>query len=363
MCTEERIVLETCKLSGEINVAFLQSLLEKELSWEKIVRMAAKNKTLNLLYYNLKAFGLKKYIPKSIIELLDDSNNCNYLRNEAKLNELAKIQTQARQKGIIIAPVKGGYLIDNVYRNRMIRKTNDIDLLIMRKDIRLVEQLMFENGYKYGEWDKETNTVIEPDSKKKILYKTKMYNLLPFVKIDYSVPNRTVIFDCSFALDFSLNLEPVNEMLNETIETPCGHELLPEHFFIHMCCHHYREASNVAWFLLGKDLNLIKFCDVREFVLQKMDKSSLSKAISFAKKHNLQKAVYFTVYFLREIFNDGYEAELLSSLDLDDESFLYQFGEMDYEEVQTRKKDFWTSIFSDNNRDEVEKNPKYAELI
>ena len=363
MKKEERIVLETSRLSGKFNVEVIEGLLTGGISWQEIIRIASKNKTLNLMYYNLQMLGLAKYIPKYIVSLLDDANNCNYLRNETKLNELSKIQQCAIQKGIIVAPVKGGYLIDNLYKNRMIRKTNDIDLLIKREDIRLVEQIMFENGYEYGEWDRLTNTVVKPDATKRMLYKTKMYNLLPFVKVDDSIPNRTVIFDCSFALDFTLDTKPVCEMLTNAKRTTNGYELQPEHLFVHMCCHHYREASNVAWFLIGKDLNLIKFCDVREFILQKMDKETMAKALGFAEKHHLRKAIYFTLYFLREIYNDGYETELLQLLNIEDESFLYQFGEMDYAEAQTRKKDFWTSIFDDNNRDEVSSNPKYKELI
>ena len=190
-----------------------------------------------------------------------------------------------------------------------------------------------------------------------------MYNLLPYIKIKEDIPVKIVIFDFSFALDFTLNTKPVEEMLDKAFQTDNGLELLPEHFFVHMCCHHYREASNVAWILIGKDLNLIKFCDVREFILQKMNSDIIAKAVKFAKSHGLEKAVYFTIYFTREIYNDGYETEILESLGIKDEAFLYQFGEKDYDELQTRKKDFWTSLFSDNNRDEVNKSPKYENLI
>ena len=362
-CIENKIVLELSKITGAFDVEMLSSAFANGIDWEKVIQVASKNKVLNLLYRNLIKLNLEKNIPHYYKMLFDDSCSCNYIRNEHKLLELEYIQKQAKDNGILMAVVKGGYLIDNIYRDRGIRKTNDIDILIRRSDIKLLHNMMLQNGYQYGEYNSTSNSVIPPSKVQNMLYKTRMYNLLPYVKIDNSVPRKTVIFDFSFALDFSLDTTPVEEMLESAVLKNNALTLQPEHFFIHMCCHHYREASNVAWILLGKDLNLIKFCDVREFVLQNMNESTILKAVEFAKKHHLEKAVYFTIYFLREIYNDGYETDILNLLNIEDEAFLHQYGENDYGEMRTRKKDFWTSLFSIDNKDEINEQPKYKQLI
>ncbi len=360
---EMKFVLLNSRLTWDESVKEeVEKLIHENLEWNKIIDYSSKNKVLYLLFDNLMKSGYGEFIPKYFSSLIDDSCSCNYLRNEEKISELQNVQIEMYKNNISIAPVKGGYLIDNVYKNRKIRTTNDIDILIRRNDIRIIDEIMKSFGYKQGDYKRATNSILLPNTKKKMLYKTKMYNLLPYNKINYDIPNKTVIFDFSFALDFTLDTKPVEEMLNMAIQTENGLELLPEHFLVHMCCHHYREASNVAWILIGKDLNLIKFCDVREFILQKMDADSIAKSIRFCKKHSLEKAMYFTIYFTREIYNDGYEIDILKSLDIQDESFLYQFGEKDYNELQTRKKDFFTSLFS-NNQDEITQTPKYESLI
>lgn len=94
-----------------------------------------------------------------------------------------------------------------------------------------------------------------------------------------------------------------------------------------------------------------------------MKHDDILEAINFAKKHNLQKAVYFTIYFVKEIYNTGFEDEILNSLDISDESFLYEYGENEYDEVKTRKKDFWTSLFDRNNKDEIQELPKYTAIL
>lgn len=190
-----------------------------------------------------------------------------------------------------------------------------------------------------------------------------MYNLLPFVKkFEEDVLGR-MVFDVSHALDFNLDSRPIDEMLSEAERTDLGLRLKKEHLFVHLCCHHYREASHASWIMLGKDLNLIKFCDVREFIISEMDEKEIHNAIEFAKKYGLEKAVYFTIYFVKEIYHDGYEDEILKRLSITDTRFLYQYGENEYDEVQTRKKDFWTSLFAENNIDELTEKPKYDSLI
>lgn len=360
---EQNIVLQSCYLTKKNGVSEQFETVKDQVNWDLIVKLAAKNRVLGLLHNNLLKTEILNDMPIYYIQMLEDFGDSTSFRNDIKLEELSKLRIAAKQIGIPFAPVKGGYLIDNIYKNRRLRATNDIDALIKRKDIQRVHDMMSSNGYLQGEYDKANNAVLKSDRNKKMLYKTKMYNLLPYIKIDHNNPNNIVFFDLSFALDFSLNSVPIDEMLDMAISTEKGIELLPEHFLIHICCHHYREASNVAWIMLGKDFNLIKFCDVREFILQKMDSDSITKAIQFAKKHGLEKAIYFTIYFIREIYNDGYETEILESLGIEDEAFLYQFGEKDYGKLQTRKKDFWTSLFSDNNKDEIVQEPKYKSLI
>ena len=362
--TEQKVVLWASRLTDN---SFLFDNLKQEVNecirWQDIFKYASKNKVLLLLYSNLKKCGVHTKSPSYFRRIIDDLLRCNLINNQEKLSELNKILSQLLEAGALCAPVKGGYLIDNIYKDRKIRSTNDMDILIKRKDVDIVDKVMCDNGYVLGEYNVEDNCILHPDKNKRMLYKTSMYNLLPYIKISDNAINTPIIFDFSFALDFSLDTRPIEEMLTLATKINDSLQLKPEHFLIHMCCHHYREASNVAWIMIGKDLNLIKFCDVREFILQKMNSSSINEAIKFAKKFNLEKAFYFTVYFIREIYNDGYETEILNMLGIKDETFLYQFGEKDYNELQTRKKDFWTSIFSDNNRDEISQTPKYDGLI
>lgn len=357
---EQKLVMYLSRLSDTVPTDEVKEIIENGIDWDEVLSYGFKNKVMYYLYDNLVQLGFKSYIPKYLCALMEGACYCNIVKNNEKFAELDKVLQAVNEVGIELLPVKGAYLIDNVYYNRRARVTNDIDALILRKDVSKIDKIMKVLGYVVGQVDKEKNEIVVPNQMKKVLYKTKMYNLLPYVKPSKEVTNSFIMFDFSFALDFSLDLKPVEEMIQNSVMVNEKKQLLPEHFFVHMCCHHYREASHIEWIRIGKDLTIMKFCDVRSFVLTKMDKESMNRAVEFAKKNGLEKAIYFTLYFLKVMYNDGYEDEVLSQLNINDTEFLFKFSEDGKTLSNTRKKDFWSSIFNENNRDEiVDSKPTY----
>lgn len=343
------------------NRNLVSEILKRDLDWQYIFNVTVKNKIHLLIFKHLQCFDIEDKQYTKFANIMNDLIYANSIKNELKYQELNRFYETIEDK-IKIVPVKGAYMIKEIYRDYGIRGTNDFDFLINREDVQLLDLELKKLGFEQGKYSRKSNSVEKFSSEKKMLYKMKMYNLLPYVKVLDNPLLQTVIFDVSHSLDFSLNRLPIKEMIEQadfSDRIPC---LSPEHFFVHMCCHHYREASHASWIMIGNDLNLIKFCDVREFILKKMDEATIQRAIQFAKRHNLEKAVYFTMYFVREIYQDGYETDILEQLDIEDESFLYEFGENEYEEVKVRKKDFWNSLFSDSNIDEIESLPSFVEL-
>lgn len=361
--TEKEIICTLSRLNlTEKDIDVINTLLCQDLDWEYIFNVTYKNKIHLLVFSHLRKFKIDNKQYKKYKNIVSQLAYVNKKKMEMKYKELDLFLNAA--SGVVdVVPVKGAIMIKQVYKDFKIRSTNDFDFLIRRKDISKVNNVLKSIGYVQGDYDDDSNEIMPFASEKKMLYKTKMYNLLPYVKVFEDIDMGCMFFDISHSLDFSLDGAPIDEMITMAERSDGFLTLRPEHFFVHMCCHHYREASHASWIMLGNDLNLIKFCDVREYVMNVMSSENIEKAIQFSKKHHLEKAVYFTVYFLKEIYNDGYEDEILKSLGIDDLAFLYQFGENEFDEIQTRKKDFWTSLFSENNIDEITIDPKYNRII
>lgn len=363
MISDEKylIILASRKTMNEKIKNEIREIVEKDIDWELVLKYSYRNKVTALVFYNIENVAGENIIPNYLKKLLSDYRYCNVLRNNTKLEELKKIVSILEQKNVKVLPVKGAYMIDNIYCDRSVRITNDMDVLIRKKDISIIEKTMENLGYTNGFYNTDAGDIELPSSVKRMLYKTKMYNLIPFTKIVDREMGNVVTLDFSFAMDFNLDTTPVEELINQSKMVHGIWRCAPELYFIHMCCHHYREASHVAWFKIGSDLNLIKFCDVRELVLQKMDEKAKENAIEFAKKYGLEKTIYFTLYYLKAIYNDGYEDELMKKLNIENNDFIFEYS--DGRETMKRKKEFWNSFFDENNKDEITQESKYEELM
>lgn len=365
LTTEQRVIILLSRLTfSENNETELKCLLNKKLDWYEILRNSINNKILPLIWHNLQKRNYEGFIPSNIEKIAYFYYLGTKERNTIYLNDLNVIIQHMNSKGIPCIPLKGAYLIPNIYKDFGIRTMNDIDCIINHSNVNKIRATMNELGYIEGEYEKDSNQIKAINREKKIFWNMKMNNLFPFKKVSDSDYVKISEFDFCFSLDLELNYETVDNMISraKTEKSILSKNLCESDFFIHLCCHLYKEATNAMWVMIEKDLNLIKFCDVREFVLQKMTPESINEAIEFAKKYRLEKALYYTLFYLNQIYSDGYEVTAMKRLDISDDSFLFLYGSKDFGENIAWKKSFWQRMFSNNNRDELIDKPKYLNI-
>ena len=363
--TEQKILILTCRLTfSKEDESLLKDLLKEKIDWFQVFNYAIKNKVAPLVYNNLIKRGYKDLIPYELARVMSFYYYATIERNKILQSEMSKVIDKLESNNIKCSPLKGAYLIPCMYKNMGIRTVHDIDCMISHSKAKELIEIMKEEGYSQGDYDAELNIMKPLSREKEILWKMKMNNLYPFKKIDVSPFVGLKVFDFSFSLDLDLDKKAVDEIIsNIYFDNEYGRNILkPAHFFIHLCCHLFKEATTAVFIEESNDLNLIKFCDVREYILQKMNKKDMEEAISFSIDHKINKAIYYTVYYLKEIYDDGYEEEILSSLKIEDQDFLNQYGNRDFSKYKEWKKSFWQRIFSYNNADEIDEVPKYMEI-
>lgn len=162
--------------------------------------------------------------------------------------------------------------------------------------------------------------------------------------------------DFCFSLDLNLRKEEVENILDASTKN----DLPAADFFLHLCCHFYKEATNAMWIYNINDITFIKLCDIREFIRLKMTEQSLHEAIQKAIQLGHNHAMYYSLYCLKFVYNDGYEEEQMRRLHVSDESFINFFGGKDFVYSKEWKKSIWQRLFSIDNKDELEGvSPKY----
>ena len=129
------------------------------------------------------------------------------------------------------------------------------------------------------------------------------------------------------------------------------------HYLIHLCTHYYDEAKHAVTIQFAKDLNIIKLCDIREYIIRYLDSDGLSSLLIFAKKYNLQKQVYFTFYHIQIIYGDNFIN--LSDVNISNFDFLDEFGDNTLINQKHYTNLLLDRIFSCNNRRHLTQQPTF----
>jgi signal peptidase I len=348
--TERKLILLLARVTFDEGVEkqIQEITANYELDWDYIMSVASTNKVCTLIFKNLFDLIPEINIPSDI----KTNYRCLKLKlgvhNKYIFNQYDLVAETLKKCGVSCFPLKGSWLLPYLYKDLSLRSINDIDCLFDKNDESKLIAAMETIGYFQGQYDSIENKITKFSREKQIAWKSKMNNLLPFQKTTDIPSCPVVIFDFSFALDLSLDQAPIKAMIEESVNGL----LKKPHFFIHLCCHLYKEAINAIWIMETTDLNIIKFCDIREYLLI-MNPQEIEEAIEFSKKYGIEKAVYFSCYYLGVVYNEDYSF-ILNRYQFESVDFLYQFGEKDFNEKLTWKKDFMDRLFAVNNLDELE---------
>jgi hypothetical protein len=322
--------------------------------------MASYHKTLSLSIKNIKSIYQGIYLPKYFDDLISYLTYCTSIRNHANQQQIIALQKECKNKNVTIIPVKGAYLIPKIYKDFGIRYSGDMDFLIKHDDVALVNEIANNLGYIKGRYNSSTKLIGQISRVEEIKWKTHMSNLHPYLKLSDQDVFPYYKLDFRYALDDTLSKEPINEIVNSTIKN--GYTAA-SHYLIHLCTHFYDEAKHTASIATFKDLNLIKLCDIREFIIACVTDEDFKQTIDFSIRHKLEKALYYTMYCLKEVYHEGFEENIMDSLRINDISFITLFGENTKNEKYSFSKSFWERFFSCGNYDELQEIPKHFETI
>lgn len=352
---EKQLLIELSKLT-KIDEEKVQ-MLSPKINYFELFKYAAYHKTISLCWYNLKRICPKAPIPKYLQYIVKCISETNIRRNTLYLEELKKVREKCIDNNITIFPVKGCMLIPLVYKDYSLRYMGDIDCLISKNDIEKLNYIMDEMGYKQGKYNAKLNC-IEPESREELIkWKLYMSNLYPFRKMIDSKHDDYFQFDFRFSLDDLLKTDAVEEILDNYRENSIvSFELI----LLHLCTHFYNEALHTISIYFGKDLNIMKLCDIREFILQCKDIEKVLRGLTnLARKYKYEKAVSYTLFCLYLIYKDGYELIVLQDLQIQDKHLLQRYGENLLSKSEIMERSFEERLFSCDNKAVLKKEPSF----
>ncbi|NES70734.1 MAG: nucleotidyltransferase family protein [Okeania sp. SIO2D1] len=124
----------------------VQSLVQQELDWPKLIRLATSHGVKPLLYQNLSKI-CPEAVPPAILTQLQKDFRTNALRNLHLTKELLKILDIFTEHNIPALCFKGPTLAVSTYGDLSLRQFSDLDILIHERDLVKARDLMLNQGF------------------------------------------------------------------------------------------------------------------------------------------------------------------------------------------------------------------------
>jgi hypothetical protein len=125
----------------------LRELLRGDLDWNLLRALAQHHCLMPLLYFHLKTVG-QSLVPRNVMSRLEGANFRNTQSNLFLTGQLVQVLEYLEENGIRAIPFKGPMLALRVYGDVSLRQFGDLDILVHRKDILKVKELLISRGFK-----------------------------------------------------------------------------------------------------------------------------------------------------------------------------------------------------------------------
>ncbi|MCM3025506.1 nucleotidyltransferase family protein [Bacillus safensis] len=363
LSNEQRLLLLSSRIElNEQEEESIRALLKDGIDMPKLIGLASRHKVLQLMTPHLIRLDDEKSMTTTYKFLLHYHYIGNRQKNVERFKEFKRLLQTFRNAKLKAVPLKGAILTPLVYKDYGLRMMSDLDFLIHPDDRKSASSLLKKEGFIIGKYDWAADEEIPIEREEEMMWRMNAGNLYSHIKRSGEDFLKVHRVDFSYDVELKKNYEATNALLDAAEEKPFFQTdvylLQPLDFLIHLAFHLYKEATNVQYVYLHADLNLIKFCDVREYVMFAEEQNQLDwhALQERAKELGAEKALFYTFTFLDLLYQTNY-IDQLKQLDMSDQSFLEAYGENDFGSLKIWKKSFIERFFSLDNRDELEEEP------
>ncbi|MFI0938571.1 nucleotidyltransferase family protein [Streptomyces sp. NPDC021020] len=337
-------LLATCKEllhpAGQ-HIALAGRLTSRQ--WARACLLASGHRVASLCGY----FALQQpsSFPENARNLLRAGFRSNRIANRVYLDELVVLVDAFAQAGVDVRVRKGAAMLQSVYRDIGVRELSDIDLLIRREDRAAAVDVMTSLGYSQGRPAPGYRTVAPLSREAQLFWGIHASSMAAF----YRPAPDTVLGRLRVELRFDL-LEPsagkrlpMDEWFGAGAPGGTGPTSSPEHFFLDVAVHLFREATTLTSITMGKDLRLSWFLDIAMLVSRpsplRPDPDALAAAVD---RLDLRHEVFFALWYAHRLFPESVPRALLDrTAPAGDLGYLSEYGELD------NQKSRWEAPFVD----------------
>lgn len=302
MTTTQELVLELCKFRHP-NKSKIENLLLAHPDMATVLGHLLQNRVAGAAYETLNKTDFLMLTDPVFERTIRKIYTEQRQRTKTYKTALCRIDEILKDCYGSYAMLKGAYLC-GIYPEGL-RTSNDIDLLVEKKDLSKIERALKNAGLRQGS---VKNGEFIPATRKEIIFAGMMKGeTMPYVfeTGDPAMPYLEI--DLNFALGYK-NEAPdrIHTMLSRTVRRNFGdfaiETLCKEDFLIHLCAHLYKEATAYPWIRMGRDLSLYKFLDIY-LLTEEYGKSAFDRLTIHMKETGCDKECWYALTYTKVLFD------------------------------------------------------------
>lgn len=207
------------------------------------------------------------------------------------------------------------------------RTSSDIDILCLPEHVTEIGAKLQQAGFVQGNI---RNGEFVPATRREIIESKMMRGeTVPYIK-ELGLPGMKYLeVDINFSLDYKNgDTTCLKDILNRTRTKKIkGMEIVAladEDFFIHLCCHLYKEATTLPWVEMTRDMTLYKYCDIY-LLLADMRQEDLQNVFARARELGMEKVCAFAIEQTAQLFllDNPYAIEMAKAILREDPLFIH----------------------------------------
>lgn len=261
------------------------------------------NRMQGIAYDTLKRNGLLSKVNREFRNSLGAAYDQNAQKNESFLKCVVMLSKILASCDCKIAMLKGAYLCAHYPTGY--RTSNDVDLLVLPKDVTAVGHLLSISGFKQGN---VRNGEFIPATRQEIVESKMMRGeTVPYIK-EVNLPFMKFFeVDINFSLDYKNgNGDVIADMLSNVCIKNENELSIPTlddaDFFIHLCAHLYKEATTLPWIEMHRDMTLYKYCDIY-MLLSEMTDTQIQRVFIRAAELGMEKICAYAILETMGLFD------------------------------------------------------------
>ena len=208
-------------------------------------------------------------------------------------------------KGIDYAVIKGEPLSMLCYGGYGLRHSGDVDILIDREHVTLLENILSQNGFR----TKFIGEDIEV-RKNRILCLSSTHQIPPYIKEkDNIITEVDINFDVLWG-EYSGKRIPIKDVLKNTIcmdvfgvEVKVLNSL---YAFIQLLLHHYKDMNSIYLIATSNCIKYSMFEDIYYLLKNNGNEINIKDLMEIAEEYNILPYIYYVLYYTYQVFQEPF---------------------------------------------------------